>query len=103
MKKLLILIFIITWSSLVHSSDISDTFSEKYNSLVPSENSSVRSDYLFEQMALSGEYTIRMLDQLNGQNDLLNEKFDIMIEKFDILIEQNKKIIDLIEKNNKDT
>jgi len=98
MKKIFILIFIITWSSIGYASDISDTFTEKYNSFVPAENSSVGSDYLFEQVALGSEYTVRMLDQLNENNEKLNEKVDVMIEKFDILIEQNKKMIQLLEK-----
>ncbi|MFH2059888.1 MAG: hypothetical protein ABIJ59_13420 [Pseudomonadota bacterium] len=103
MKKILVLIFIICCSSLVYASDISDTFSQKYNSLEPKENSSVDSDYLFEQIALGSKYTIMLLDQLNGNKDQLNEKVDVMIEKFDILIELNKKIIELLEKKNKDS
>ena len=98
MKKILILIFIITCSSIGHASDISDTFTDRYNSFVPAENSSVGSDYLFEQISLGSEYTVRMLDQLNENNEKLNEKVDVMIEKFDVLIEQNKKIIKLLEK-----
>ncbi|MCD4722575.1 MAG: hypothetical protein K8S13_22365 [Desulfobacula sp.] len=98
MKKIFILIFIIICSSIGYASDISDTFTEKYKSFVPVENSSVHSDYLFEQIALGTEYTVRMLDQLNENNEKLNEKVDIMIEKFDILIEQNKIIIKLLEK-----
>ena len=102
MKKILILIFIITCSSIGHASDISDTFTERYNSFVPAESSSVGSDYLFEQIALGSEYTVRMLDQLNENNENFNEKIDVMIEKFDILIEQNKKMIELLKKSNKD-
>lgn len=98
MKKILVLVFMCC-SSFVYADTI-DIFSQKYNSLVPRENSSVHSDYLFEQIALGSEYTIMMLDQLNGTNDQLNEKVDIMIEKFDILIEQNQKIIKLLEKTN---
>ena len=96
MKKILVLVFMFC-SSFVYASDTTDIFSQKYNSLVPRESSSVQSDYLFEQIALGSEYTIMMLDQLNGTNDQLNEKVDIMIEKFDILIEQNQKIIQLLE------
>jgi hypothetical protein len=103
MKKIFILIFIITCSSIGYASDISDTFAEKYKSLLPAENSSVHSDYLFEQISLGSEYTVRMLDQINANNDKLNEKVDIMIEKFDILIEQNKKMIELLKNNNKDS
>jgi len=103
MKKTVILIFILCCSSFVHASDISDSFIKKYNSLFPAENSSVNSDYLYEQIALGSQYTIMLLDQLNTDNGTLNEKVDIMIEKFDILIEQNRKIIDLLEKSKNDS
>lgn len=102
MKKWFIFIFIICWSSLVYASDLSQTFTEKYNSLTPPENSSVHSDYLFEQIALGSEYTVKILEQLNDRNNQLNEKVDVMIEKFDILIEQNKEMIELLKKNRKD-
>jgi hypothetical protein len=85
-----------------HASDISDSFSQKYNSLIPAENSSVQSDYLYEQIALGSQYTIMLLDQIDNSNDSLNQKVDIMVEKFNILIDQNKKIIELLEKKNKD-
>ncbi len=99
-KKILLLFIIVTFTlPIVCLSDISDTFSEKYNNLKPPENSSVHSDYLFEQIALGSEYTIIMLNSLVEQNSSLDGKADIMIEKFDILIEQNKKIIELLGKN----
>ena len=103
MKKTVILILIICCSSFVHASDISDSFTQKYNSLFPPANSSVNSDYLYEQIALGSQYTIMLLDQLNTNNDTLNEKVDIMIEKFSILIEQNQKIIYLLEKSKNDS
>ncbi len=103
MKKIFIIIYILCCSSFANASDISDTFAEKYKSLLPPKNSSVHSDYLFEQIALGSEYTIQMLDQLNNKNEHLNDKVDVMIEKFDILIEQNKKIIELLGKINKET
>ncbi len=103
MKKTVILILIICCSSFVHASDISDSFTQKYNSLFPPENSSVDSDYLYEQIALGSQYTILLLDQLNTNNGTLNEKVEIMIEKFSILIEQNQKIIYLLEKSKKDS
>lgn len=86
------------YTHVAHASSISDTFSEKYNSLYPSKNSSVRSDYLFEQIALGSEYTVRLLDQMNERNLSLDDKVDQLIEKFDILIDQNQKIIELLEK-----
>ena len=86
---------------IAFSSEISDTFAQKYKSLLPGENSSVRSDYLFEQIALGSEYTVRLLDQMNENNAQLDQKVDTIIEKFDVLIDQNQKIIDLLEKQNK--
>ncbi|MCK5542491.1 MAG: hypothetical protein KAI40_07335 [Desulfobacterales bacterium] len=109
MKKVFILFILILfcsslicvsviYTSEVYASDISDTFSQKYKDLKPPDNSSVHSDYLFEQIALGSEYTIIMLNDLISQNSSLDEKADIIIEKFDILIEQNKKIIELLGK-----
>ncbi len=102
MKKILIFCFIFSFSSFVHASDISDSFTQKYNSMIPAENSSVQSDYLFEQIALGSQYTILMLDQFNNRHDSFNEKLDIMIEKFNTLIDQNNKIIKLLEKQGRD-
>ncbi len=101
MKKKILLLFVIMTFTLpvVCASDLSDTFYEKYDNLKPPENSSVHSDYLFEQIALGSEYTIIMLNSLVEQNSSLDGKADIMIEKFDILIEQNKKIIELLREN----
>ncbi len=102
MKNIIILFCILFCSSLVYASDISDSFTQKYNSLVPAENTSVRSDYLYEQISLGSQYTILLLDQLTTGNDSLNQKVDTMIEKFNILIEQNQKIIKLLETNHRD-
>ena len=81
------------------ASETSDRFSEKFDALAPRENSSVQSDYLFEQISLGSKYTILMLEEINGQQAEYNGKMDTLIEKFDVLIEQNKKIIQLLEKN----
>ncbi len=98
MKKILVLFFLLNFSCLVQASDIADTFTEKYTELAPRENSSVNSDYVFEQIALGSQYTIKMLDQLNDKNGNSNLKMGIMIEKFEVLINQNNKIIELLEK-----
>ncbi len=103
MIKTIILFCILLCSPLVYSSDISDSFTQKYESLVPEGNTSVRSDYLYEQIALGSQYTILLLDQLTTGNDSLNQKVEIMIEKFNILIEQNQKIIELLETRHKDS
>ena len=65
---------------------------------MPRENSSVGSDYLFEQMALGSEYTIRALDMIHSRSTSLNDKVDLMLEKYDELIRQNREIIKLLEK-----
>lgn len=80
------------------ASETSDRFSEKFDALAPRENSSVQSDYLFEQISLGSKYTILMLEEIKGQQAEFNGKMDTLIEKFDVLIEQNKKIIELLEK-----
>jgi hypothetical protein len=91
----------IVYAPAAHTSEISDTFAQESRALKPGQNSSVRSDYLFEQIALGGEYTVRLLDQINDQNAALGQKIDAITEKFDILIDQNQKIIELLEKQSR--
>jgi hypothetical protein len=102
MKKIIILAGILCcvtgFQAAVLASDISDTFSEKYNALTPPESSSVHGDYLFEQISLGSEYTVRLLDRIKDQNLSLEDKLDQIIEKFDVLIDQNQKIMKLLEK-----
>lgn len=108
MKKTFACVLILICSTLIllhpivspwaQASDLSDNFTRKFKELEPRENSSVGSDYLFEQISLGSEYTIMLLDQLNQKNNGLNEKMDVMIDQFNTLIEQNKKIIELLEK-----
>ena len=99
MKKTFILMMaILMLSSAAAASDLTDTFSRQFNDLLPPENSSVHSDYLFEQIALSGKYTVMILDRIQQENQNLNAKADKLIEKIDLLIEQNKKMIELLEK-----
>jgi hypothetical protein len=81
-----------------HADDTSATFTEKFNALTPPPNSSVHSDYLFEQIALGSQYTVTLLDRLNTSSDHTNTKLDNLLEKFELLMEQNQKIIDLLEK-----
>ncbi|MFK5952274.1 MAG: hypothetical protein QM498_04390 [Desulfobacterium sp.] len=99
---LLLLTAGIVWVSAgehrANASDITDQFSEKYTSLVPAPNSSVGSDYLFEQMALGSEYTVRMLDLIHDQHISLSEKYDRILEKYDLMEAQNKEIIFLLKK-----
>jgi|GEM_PF-5128575 len=93
----LLLLLIIFNSFSVHASDVSDKFSQKFNALRPPENSSVHSDYLFEQIALGSEYTIIMLENLGRNNEMVNRKMDAIIERLDTLIDQNREIIKLLQ------
>ena len=89
------------WFSLapgIARADVSTDFNAKFNALKPPENSSVHSDYLFQQIALGSQYNIRLLNRLNTSSDKTNAKLDTLLEKFDLLLEQNRKIIDLLEK-----
>ena len=85
-------------ASLTLASEISDHFSERFKTLVPPENSSVHSDYLFEQIALGSEYTVRTLDKIHSQNINLNNKYDILLEKYEVIIQQNRDMIELLKK-----
>mgnify|MGYP001547704791 CR=1 FL=1 len=100
MKKFIFAICFLAGATMLSASEISDTFTQKYTALLPPENSSVHSDYLFQQIALGSEYTVLLLDQLNQSNADLGERVDTLIEKFDTIIEQNKKIIELLQKQN---
>lgn len=81
-----------------NGSDRSESFSQKYEALKPRENSSVQSDYLFEQISLGSEYTVILLDELNLKSMLLDQKADSIIERLDKMIEQQQRIIELLEK-----
>ena len=103
MKKRCVILFILLFAVSSHASDLSGEFKKKYKDLEPGVGSSVRSDYLFEQISLGSEYTIMLLDQIKDRNSDTNDKLDTLIEKLDILIDQNQKLIDVIEKNRQTT
>lgn len=98
MKKTIFILGILLFSYCLHAAEITDDFTEKYNALVPPENSSVHGDYLFEQIALGSRYTIMMLERINETNKEAGDRTDQLIEKLDILIEQNEMIIKLLKK-----
>lgn len=100
MKKIILIMAIVCWACVVSASEISDDFADKYQSLRPRESSSVGSDYLFEQIALGSEYTVRLLDQVNEHQSSIADKTVTIAEKLDMLIQQNQRIIELLEKQN---
>lgn len=82
----------------VSASDFIDRFAEKYDNLVPRANSSVNSDYLFEQMSVGSYYTVKALDGIYEQNRILLEKHEVLLEKYETIIRQNNDIIGLLKK-----
>ena len=95
---LMLLFYICSSSVFICASDLTDQFSEKYQSLMPKPNSSVSSDYLFEQISLGSHYTVQMLDSIYGQNRIILDRYDTLLEKHDTLIQQNNEIIELLKK-----
>jgi hypothetical protein len=90
----------VPWRWLIPGMARADTaadFNEKFDALVPPENSSVHSDYLFEQIALGSRYTVMQLEQLREQSAANRQQFQKLSEQMDILIEQNQQIIELLK------
>ncbi|MEX1298308.1 MAG: hypothetical protein AB1Z38_05155 [Desulfotignum sp.] len=81
--------------------DVAAEFNEKFDALIPPENSSVHSDYLFEQIALGSRYTVMQLEQIREHAAANSQRFQKLSEQLDTLIEQNQQIIELLE-NQKD-
>jgi hypothetical protein len=78
--------------------DVVADFNEKFDALIPPANSSVHSDYLFEQIALGSRYTIIQLEQIREQSAANSQRFEKLSEQLNTLIEQNQQIIELLEK-----
>ncbi|MBN1848464.1 MAG: hypothetical protein JW932_07755 [Deltaproteobacteria bacterium] len=77
--------------------DLADQFTKGYEALKPpSDSSSVRTDYKFEQTALATFYTIRVLKLMYEQNQLVISKYDEMLQRYDKVIEQNEEIIKIL-------
>lgn len=89
------------WRCLIpgtaHADVVAD-FNEKFSALNPPPNSSVHSDYLFEQIALGSRYTVMLLDQIREQAATNSHRLEKLSEQLDTLIEQNQQIIELLEK-----
>lgn len=90
-----------SWRSLMPGTaqaDMAADFNEKFEALTPPVNSSVHSDYLFEQIALGSRYTVMQLEQIREQSSANSRRFEKLSEQLDTLIEQNQQIIELLEK-----
>jgi hypothetical protein len=91
----------ISWRCLMPGTaqaDMAGDFYEKFDALIPPANSSVHSDYLFEQIALGSRYTVMQLEQIREQSAANSRWFEKLSEQLDTLIEQNQQIIELLER-----
>jgi hypothetical protein len=91
----------VPWGCLIPGTaqaDVAGDFTEKFDALIPPENSSVHSDYLFEQIALGSRYTVMQLEQIREQATANSQRFEKLSKQLDTLIEQNRHIIELLEK-----
>jgi hypothetical protein len=82
--------------------EINDQYNKQYEVLKqPSDSSSVKTDYVFEQTALSTEQTAKILKLIYEQNREMLSKYDNALKKYDEIIRQNNEIIKLL--SNKDS
>ena len=82
--------------------ELTDEFRQEYDAIKPpSASSSVGSDYIFHQTALSTNHTVRILELMYGQNQELLSRYDEMIQKYDEIIRQNNEIIKLLTESTK--
>ena len=80
--------------------EINEQYNKDYEALKPpSESSSVRTDYVFEQTALSTRQTTRLLELIYEQNREMLSKYDQVLSKYDDIIRQNNEIIKLLSKD----
>jgi len=87
--------------SLAESIDeINNQYNKEYEAIKPpSSTSSVRTDYLFEQTALSTLQTTKILKLIYEQNREILSKYDEALNKYDEIIRQNNEIIKLLSKD----
>lgn len=96
-----LIFFSTSWGCLIPGTahaDVVAEFNEKFTALIPPENSSVHSDYLFEQIALGSRYTVIQLEQIREQAAANKGQFEKLSKQLDILIEQNQQLIELLKK-----
>ncbi|MBN1624928.1 MAG: hypothetical protein JW944_00275 [Deltaproteobacteria bacterium] len=79
--------------------EINEQYNKDYEALKPpSGSSSVRTDYVFEQTALSTRQTTRLLELIYEQNREMLSRYDRILSKYDEIINQNNEIIKLLSK-----
>lgn len=77
--------------------ELMDRYDAEFSAAVPAPNSSVHSDYKFDQIAMGGLYTTKSLQLIYQQNQELIAKQDDLIDKYNEMIEQNREIIRLLK------
>ena len=93
---MVISLFLCNYAQSDPMSHLIQQYGSDYEALVPPPNSSVRTDYKQEQIALGALYTTKAIGLLYQQNQLLIEKYDATLIKYDELIKQNKEIIRIL-------
>jgi hypothetical protein len=107
MKKILLIVIIFLQVMLLSQmtfgeslDEINDQYNKEYEALKPpSGSSSVRTDYVFEQTALSTMQTTRLLKLIYEQNREILSRYDNALNKYDEIIRQNNEIIKLLSKD----
>jgi hypothetical protein len=80
--------------------EIDEQYNKDYEAMKPpSGSSSVRTDYVFEQTALSTMQTTKLLKLIYEQNREMLSKYDSVLDKFDEIIRQNNELIKLLSKD----
>lgn len=80
--------------------EINEQYNRDYEALEPpSGSSSVGTDYVFEQTALSTRQTTKLLELIYEQNREMLSKYDQVLNKYDEIISQNNEIIKLLSKD----
>ena len=80
--------------------EIDDQYNKNYEAVKPPSNSSsVRTDYLLEQTALSTQQTVKILKLIYEQNKEMLSKYDDAMNKYNEIIRQNNEIIKILSKD----
>ena len=80
--------------------EIDDQYDKDYEAIKPpSGSSSVRTDYLFEQTALSTQQTVKLLKLIFEQNKQILSRYDDVLNKYNEIIRQNNEIIKILSKD----
>ncbi len=104
MRKVTVLLFLLSLTLILPSAgrcdsmaELLNSFQTEYDGLAPPPNSSVYGDFKLERVMIGSAYTIRSLKLIYEQNIRLTEKYDEMLLKYDEILGQNREMIDLLK------